>query len=44
MIHKVNLLYEEESFRLNGTAFKVQNEIGRFAREKQYCDQYEKYL
>jgi len=26
------------------TSFRVQNELGRFAREKQYCDLYQKYL
>jgi GxxExxY protein len=41
---KVKLLYESETFLLNGLAFKVQNEIGRFGREKQYCDLYEKLL
>jgi GxxExxY protein len=44
MISKIKLLYENETFRLNGISFKVQNELGRFAREKQYCDLYEKYL
>src|SRR4051812_280999 len=38
------LLYGDETFLLNGVSFKVQNELGRFAKEKQYCDLYEKYL
>jgi GxxExxY protein len=42
--HKIELLSEKETYILNGIAFKVQNELGRFAREKQYCDLYEKYL
>jgi GxxExxY protein len=41
---KTKLLYENETFLLNGISYKVQNELGRFAREKQYCDLYEKYL
>ncbi len=41
---KVKLLYEDETFILNGIAYKVQNELGRFSREKQYSDLYEKYL
>lgn len=38
------LLFEEESYILNGIAFNVQNQISRFGREKQYCDAYEKAL
>lgn len=41
---KSKLLYENETFKLNGIAFKVQKELGRFAREKQYSDLYEKFL
>lgn len=41
---KINLLYESETYKLNGIAFKVQKELGRFCREKQYCDCYEGYL
>lgn len=41
---KSKLLYEDQTYKLNGIAFKVQKELGRFAREKQYCDLYEKYL
>ncbi len=40
----MQLLYENETYKLNGIAFRVQKELGRFAREKQYCDIYEKYL
>ena len=40
----IKLLFEKETFKLNGIAFKVQKELGRFAREKQYSDLYEKYL
>ena len=38
------LLFEHKTFKLNGIAFRVQKELGRFAREKQYCDLYEKFL
>ena len=38
---KTKLLFEKETFKLNGIAFKVQNKLGRFCREKQYCDEYE---
>lgn len=38
------LLYGDLSYEINGILFKVQNEIGRFAREEQYCDLIEKYL
>jgi GxxExxY protein len=40
----MKLLYEKETYKLNGIAFRVQKLLGRFAREKQYCDQYEKEL
>ena len=38
------MLYEKETFKLNGIAFRVQNLLGRFGREKQYCDLYEQEL
>ncbi len=38
------LLYPELSYELNGIAFHVQNKIGRFAREVQYCNLYEDRL
>ena len=41
---KSKLLYEKETFKLNGIAYRVQNQLGRFSREKQYCDLYEKEL
>lgn len=41
---KEKLLYAKETYILNGIAFRVQKELGRFAREKQYADLYEKYL
>lgn len=33
-----NLLYPEFSYKIAGLLFDVQNELGRFAREKQYAD------
>ncbi len=39
-----HVLYPELSFRVNGLCFSVQNELGPFAREKQYGDLLEKKL
>lgn len=36
------LLYPELSYRITGLCFNVHNELGRFAREKQYGDLLEK--
>jgi GxxExxY protein len=41
---KSKLLYEKETFKLNGIAFRIQNQLTRFCREKQYCDLYEQEL
>ena len=38
------LLYGNLTYRLNGIAIDVRKEIGRFAREKQYCDLFEQKL
>ena len=35
------LLFADLTFALNGIAIEVRKEIGRFGKEKQYCDQYE---
>lgn len=40
----MELLFKELSFILNGLAIEVRKEIGRFGREKQYSDLYEKKL
>ena len=36
--NKPELIYPELSYAINGIFFTVQNELGRFAREKQYGD------
>jgi len=38
------LIYPEESYELTGILFEVHNELGRYCREKQYCDLIEKKL
>ncbi len=35
---KTKLLFGELSYEINGILFAVHNELGRFAREKQYAD------
>ena len=35
-----NCYIEDLTFRLNGIAIEVRKEIGRYGREKQYCDLY----
>ena len=38
------LIYPELSYILNGICFDIHNLLGRFAREKQYCDPLEEKL
>ncbi len=38
MRKRIDLIYPELSYKLNGLLFKVHNELGRFCREKQYAD------
>ena len=38
------ILYKDLSYRINGILFKVQNELGRYSREKQYGDSFQKKL
>jgi GxxExxY protein len=39
---KIDLLYENLTYKINGVLFATHNELGRFAREKQYADLVEK--
>lgn len=38
------ILYPELSYQITGLCFKIHNELGRFAKEKQYCDRLEQLL
>lgn len=38
------LLHEDLSYKIRGVLFAVHNELGRFAREKQYSDCFEQKL
>ena len=39
-----DVIYPELSYKINGIFFAVQNRLGRFCKEKQYCDEIEKEL
>lgn len=39
-----HIILKELSYQINGLLFKVHNELGRFSREKQYGDLFEKFL
>jgi len=32
------IVYPDESYEITGICFRVQKELGRFGRERQYCD------
>ncbi len=38
------IIYKELSYKINGLLFKIHNELGRYCREKQYADAFEKLL
>ncbi len=41
---KKEFLYAETTYKINGLLFSVHNELGMFAREKQYADSFETKL
>ncbi len=38
---KPEIIYPELSYQITGLCFKVHNDLGRFAKERQYCDRLE---
>lgn len=40
----VEILFPELSYEISGVCFSVQNKLGRFCREKQYADEFERLL
>ena len=40
-IIKRKIIYPELSYKLTGLLYKTHNELGRFCRERQYCDEFE---
>jgi GxxExxY protein len=38
------ILYPKEGYEITGICFRVQKEIGRFGRERQYCDLLEEFF
>lgn len=43
-MNDTSFLYGDQTYILNGILFAVHNELGRFAKEKQYCDKIEELL
>lgn len=41
---KTKIIEKELSYQLNGIFFKIQHELGRYARERQYADAFEQKL
>jgi len=41
---KPNIIEKELSYQISGLLFKIHNDLGRFCREKQYGDAFEKLL
>lgn len=42
--NKNKIIYAELSYVMTGLCFEVQRELGRFCRERQYCDALERKL
>ena|SRR3989344_5328906 len=42
--HPGKLIYADLTYKINGMLFDVQNELGRYCNEKQYCDAIETRL
>ncbi|MEK7618487.1 MAG: GxxExxY protein [Patescibacteria group bacterium] len=40
-VDKQKVLYADECFQITGLCFYIQNRLGRFAKEKQFCDCFE---
>jgi len=38
------LIYKYLTYKINGILFNVQNDLGRYCNEKQFCDRIEYYL
>lgn len=43
-MHRKKLLHRALSYRITGLCFRAHNELGRFARERQYADKLEELL
>lgn len=43
-INKDKILHKDLCYEINGICFQVHNNLGRFCKEKQYCDELEKLL
>lgn len=41
---KVGIIFPELSYRITGLLFEVHNALGRYAKERQYCDALESLL
>jgi GxxExxY protein len=41
-VKKIDLLYEDLTYKIRGILFEVHRELGRFAKEKQFADLLEK--